>query len=639
MITLFRNFAKSKWATGLLVLVALALLFTGGQQLDVVGALTPHHVVDAGARSIDAARFRSDFDRVRENLQQQAQRSLTIEDLVKENILVRYLDSQKSELGFLDWAWKAGIRPGKELVIKEIRKLPIFLDPITGQFSEDTYRSQLAERNLTPAIAEQGFRDQYIVKHYSLAIAAGARLPRIYGALAANQALESRDARWFNVTRAMAGTTPPPTDAQLTAFMQQNAAEIRSKPMRVGSLVLFNSAPGAAAAVSDADIQKRFDFRKDALSQPEKRTFVTLTAPTRATADKIAAALRSGQSPGEVAGANNLQPTEFNDTPRAGVTDPAVADAVFGLAPGQVSDPVQGRVGFTVVRVASISPARPVTLPEVRAQIIEELKGEAERTLIFQRVTRYDEARKTGKTLEEAAALAGARVVPLPPLTEDGKRPDGQQVNLPPQILENLWKLQKGADTDAVDLGHGEYFVLRVDQILPAVLPPLDRVRPMLAAEWTRRENARLLVNRANALEARIRAGEDIVAVARSVGAEVVTRAAIQAQPTPADISQGLLQAIFGTDRGQVFGGQVSADVYVVGRVDAVTPAVAVLAAPMAEDFRNRMTQQALQPLVGNAIEAAAARTKARYDMALARQALNLPAEAPGAPAPASPAQ
>ena len=41
MISSFRNFAKSKWAIGLIVLLGIGLLVTGGQQMDVIGALKP----------------------------------------------------------------------------------------------------------------------------------------------------------------------------------------------------------------------------------------------------------------------------------------------------------------------------------------------------------------------------------------------------------------------------------------------------------------------------------------------------------------------------------------------------------------------------------------------------------------------
>jgi peptidyl-prolyl cis-trans isomerase D len=643
MITLFRNLAKSPWAIGLLMLTALGLLVTGGQQFDVLGQLSPKHVITAGDRSVDAREFRTDFDRLRERYQEQAQRPVSIEDIVNENLHLRYLDSESKKLGFLNWAWEAGVRPGKELVLKQIRQIPQFFDSVTGRFSEETYRQALAQQNITPVMLEQEFRDQYTFSHFGSGLGAGARLPRIFGAVIANQAMETRDARWFVVTQAMAGSAPAPTDAQLNAFLQENAARLRRPETRAVSLVLFNDGT-ASAPVSEEDVQKRFDFRKDALSQPEKRTFVTLTAPNQAAADRIAAALRAGQTPAQAGGANGVQPADYASSPRSVLGDPAVAAAVFGLGVDQVSDPVQGRVGFTVAKVSAITPARPVTLPEVREQIVGELRAEAARARTFERVEAYEAARKAGKTLAQAAEAAGARIMAVPPFTQDGRQMNGQPLNAPQPILDQAWKLSKGGESDVIDLGQGQYFVLRVNDITPASLPTLAEVRGPLTQAWTQRENARLMTVRANALAARVRGGEDIAAVARSVNAPLVTRTGMQqTQTVQAQVGEGVMQSVFNAARGEVFSAPGVENAYVVGRVDRITAAVPALAAPVGQQVRERLSQQIAEALGETALNAAAERSKATYDVRLAREALGLSAEpaapASGAPAPAAPAR
>ena len=298
MLSVFRNFAKSPWAIGLLVLLALGLLITGGSQMDILANLGPRHVITAGDRSVDAAAFRTDMERIRASAQQQSGQAVSFEQLVGEGgELVQYLEQRSQQLGFMAWAWNAGVRPGKELVLRQIRQAPGFFDSVTGRFSEEQYRSVLAENNATPEMFEEQLRDEVMTRHFGAAVGAGARLPRIYGAVLANQAMETRDGRWFTVTQAMAGRAPAPTDAQLAAFMQQNAERMRLPEFRSGTLVLFDNPADAPAAVSEADIRERFEFRREALSQPERRTFTTLTAPTRAAAERIAAALRAGQTP------------------------------------------------------------------------------------------------------------------------------------------------------------------------------------------------------------------------------------------------------------------------------------------------------------------------------------------------------
>ena len=460
------------------------------------------------------------------------------------------------------------------------------------------------------------------------------RLPRIYGAILASQALETRDGRWFTVTQAMAGTAGAPTDAQLTALMNQNADQLRLPESRTASVVLFDDGAAPTAAPTEARIEERFNFRRDALSLPEKRSFVTLTAPNRAAADRIAAALRAGQSPAEVARANSIQPAEYNDTPRSALGDPAVAAAVFGLAANQVSAPVQAGVGFVVAKVNSIQPGRAATLAEVREQVIAELRAEDARASVYRRVEAYEKARQDGKTLDVAVREVGARVIRIPAIRQDGKLRNGQDINpaLPPQLIQTMWSLGKGAESEVVDMGQGQYFVVRLDDILPAALPPLAGIREPLAQQWVLRENARLLSARASALAARVRGGEDLAAVAASVGATLQTGTGLNRQSAEQN-GQGVIAGVFGSGRGEPFSQQNTADTFVIGRTDRITAAVPALAAPMAEQFRQRMGGDHVNAVGEAAIAAAAARSKAEFDEPLARTSLGLPAEAPAAPA------
>ena len=641
MISVFRDFAKSKWAVALFALLIISFAVVGGSQTDVFKSLGAQHVISAGERSVDAAQFRADFERIRTNASEQEGRPLTTQDLVNANVHVRYLEAQTRRLGFLEWARKVGIRPDESLIIKRIREIPAFFNQITGAFDQAQYEQTLAQQNYSPVQLEDEFRDAAVTEHFGSAVQAGIRSPRIYGALIAGRALELRDGRWFNVTQAMAGTAGAPTDAQLTAFMNENAAQLRRPEFRIASVVLFNDAAGAAAPeIPEARIVERFNFRKDGLSTPERRTFTTLTAPDRAGADRIAAALRAGQSPTAVAEANRIQPAEYAAQPQSAVPDPAVGTAVFGLTAGQVSAPIQGRVGFTVAKLVSVTPGAPATLEGVREAVVAELQEEDAKARIFSRVEAYEKARTDGKPLADAVREVGARIVQLPPFTQDGRLPDGQPMNAPPQITQSAYALTEGAESDVIDSGQGQYFVLRLDDIQPAALPTLADVREPLAQQWIARENARRLTGKAEELAARVRGGEDIAAVAASAGATLTTRAGVQQNAeAQGALGDGVLGGLFGQGRGQVFTGPASETAFVVGRVDAVRAPTAALAAPVADQIRARLAQELLNG-AGEGLVAAAARvSRAENDPVRAIEALGVTAPVPGATPPTAPAQ
>ncbi|MFN3931551.1 MAG: peptidyl-prolyl cis-trans isomerase [Brevundimonas sp.] len=635
MISMFRNFAKSKWAIGLLVLTALGLLITGGTQTDLLGSLQAPKVISAGERSVSPTEFRAQMDRQLEQIQQQQGRAVTYEELLAQADLTALLKSQADQLGFFAWAWKAGIRPGNELILRQIRAIPAFFDPVTNQFDENLYKTRLAEANMTPELLEREARDQYSRAHYGSALVTGLRLPRIYGAMYANLNQQTRDGSWFILTQEMAGTAPAPTDAQLNSFISQNAASLRTPELRSGSLVIFSSPADQTIAIDDEAIQRRFEFRKDALSLPERRTFATLTAPTQAAADRIAAALRAGQSPAAVGQANDLQPAEYADTPRSAIGDPAVAAAVFGLGVDQVSAPVQARVGFVVAKVTGVTPGREVTLADVREQIVEELRGQEARGAIARRVEAFEAARREGKSVDDAVREVGARIVQIPAVTKEGRNREGQQLNVPAPVLEGLWKLTEGRASEPTGLGEGQYFVVRVDDITPAAMPSLDSVRETVTRAWTARENVRLLSARSDALMARLRAGEDFAAVAASTGATVVRRTGVrQDEASAAELGQGVMSGLFNSELGKPFSQPQSETGIAIGRVDRITPPTPALAAEEAQEWRTRLGEATGDPLFAAAVTAAAERTKATYNEETARLALGLPATA----APATPA-
>lgn len=638
MITLFRNFSRSKWAVGLLALVAVALLFTGGSQMDVIGALQPAQVISAGDRSLNDAEFRQMVEQVRDQQQRQNGQAPSVEELAADPGFASSLSQRAKELGFLAWADRVGIRPGHELVLREIRKVERFFDPITRQFSQDAYVSALAEAKMTPEVLEEQMRDQYVLMHYGSAVEAGARLPRIYGAVIANQTQQTRDGSWFTLTQAMAGSAPAPTDAQLNNFMTQNAAQLRRPELRKASIIAFDNPADLQAPISEEKIQERFNFRRDTLSVPEKRTFVTLTAPNRQVADRIAAALRAGQAPAAVASANNIQPANYAETPRAAIGDPAVAAAVFGLAADQVSAPVQAQVGFVVARVASITPGREATLADVRDQIVQELRESEAKAKVFGRVEAYEAARRQGRTPEQAVAQVGARFISLPPITREGATPEGQQLNIPPAMLQNIVRLTKGGVSEVAPLTEGQYYAVRIDDILPAAMPALDQIRPQLTAAWVGRENARLLSAKSDEVTARLRRGETLAAVAASLNAPVTTQAGVaQSQEAAQQYGEAVITGLFSSPRGQPFSRPAQTGGIVVGRVDRIIAATPALAAGEAVQWRQRMAGTIGQSFLETAIESAARRVKASFDLAQARRALGLEAEAPAAAAPGAP--
>ncbi len=630
MISSLRRFTKSWFFILVFALIAISFVVVGNT--DFLGASQGGAVVTAGDRKISPQQFAQDWNRVRTSIQEERGQGVSTEDLVREGVLDGFLESLVQREGAGAWAWRAGIRVGDSLLIQQIRELPAFFNQITGRFDQDSYAAVLAQAGVTADQFERETRDALATQHYGTSLAGGLRAPRAYAALLASNAMQARDARWFFVTQSMVGTADAPTDEQLNAFIQENADQLRRPEFRAVSLVVFTDAPGAPQpAVTDAEIQERFDFRREALSQPETRSFIAVSVADQAGAQRIAQALRGGQRPTEAAQAAGVEPITYSDRARASISDAAVADAAFRLQAGGVSDPIRGNAGWTVIQLSNISPARPVTLADVRGEIVSELQQEAARGRAFERVEAYEAARNGGAEIAAAVQSAGARLIQLPPFTEQGLLPDGQPLNGPPQVVANAYSLQVGGASEVIDAGQGQYFVVVLNAIEPAALPNLAEVREPLAAQWVARENSRRVAAQADRVAARIRGGEALETVAASINAPVVVRTDMrQDQQTSGAVGQGVLRAVFGQAKGQVFSAAAE-EGFVIGRVDEVRAPAAAEAGPLAAGVVPRLTQQLAEEMGPAALRAAAAHVKARSYPDRARQALGLRAEGPPA--------
>jgi len=100
----------------------------------------------------------------------------------------------------------------------------------------------------------------------------------------------------------------------------------------------------------------------------------------------------------------------------------------------------------SMVKVLADTAVRAGDIDEAAA---EEAKTAAEKALSekgaeFDRVSRYEAARTSGKSMEEAVEEVGARILTLDAFTEQGFHANGSQINAPPQIFETAWRLPEG---------------------------------------------------------------------------------------------------------------------------------------------------------------------------------------------------
>ena len=412
MLARIRAFAKSWVALVLLGLLMISFAVFGTGMGEVFAPRGGDFVVRAGSRTVSSAEIKSIFDNYREQLQEQARQPVPLEEAVKRGLHTNILDELAIQYAFAEVLARAGLKPADSLVADALTQFPIFFSPITRAFDRQTYEGELAQRGLTPERFERDLRDNIAQEHFVSGVVAGLRAPRVYGAASAAFESEMRDVSLALVHPGLIERPGEPTDAQLTAFMRENAGALRRPELRALSVVRFNAADLArTAVVPPAEVERQFNSRRDSLSTPERRTFVQIPAPNQAAAAQIAARLAAGEDPAAVASSVGREPVPFTNTARSAVTDRRVAEAAFALQAGQVSPPVQGELGWSAIKVLAVTPAVPASLEAARPQIEAELRAAAAEQQVGAQVERFEDAVGAGANLVEAARQAGAPVL------------------------------------------------------------------------------------------------------------------------------------------------------------------------------------------------------------------------------------
>lgn len=647
MISMFRRLANTWVARIFLGVLAIAFVGWG-----INGRVTSHitnEVISAGSHTITPDVFKRYFQNALQDAEKQAGQQVSNLDAVQHGFDIQLLQGLSSDEAFAELTTRMGVRPAPSLIIDELRKQPEFFDPITGKFDQNAYQQKVGELQMTTTQFEAQIRDEIARDQLATGLAAGLKAPRTLGAIVADFELEARTLTYFTLDQHNVEQPSLPTDAQLMDFMKQNSADLMRPEMRTLTVVRFSPRLMAAnMPVDQAALQKAYDFKKDSLSTPEKRTLVEVPVHDAATAAAVAKRIAAGEAPEAVAKSVNVQPIAYADTIKSAVADPKVAEAAFGLKTGQTSGPIQSDLsGYAVVKVTSITPGKTPTLDELRPQLEPQVKLDAAKKKAYDEVQKFDDAHGGGANIVDAASKAGVAAETIGPISAQGTDVNRKPVEgLSPKLLKDAFAQAAGGEVDDEDDGNGEYFSMRVDSIIPPALPALADVKGQLIQGYMVQEMLKRLHAKADELTAAIKKGESMDAAAASVKAQIGHAVDITRQGMAQNRALGgeLLQKIFEAKQGDVFNGQTSGVQVMVAHVDQVSPAAPGVAASMVQGQRSQLSEQLFQDMGDLARQAAKERIKPTYDINLAREALGVtpdqlgssaaPAKAKKAPAP-----
>jgi peptidyl-prolyl cis-trans isomerase D len=345
-----------------------------------------------------------------------------------------------------------------------------------------------------------------------------------------------------------------PTEDEIRARFEAKKDAYRIPEKRVVSYVLLDRAAlQPQVAVTDRDIEMYYQDRREEFRQEEEACASHILVKVKAgeageghpeaEAQAIAQSLLDQVKAGGDFAALAKKSSEDQGSAQSGGDlgcfapgrmVPEFDDAVFALAPGQVSELVKTSFGYHVIRLATKREATVLPLAQVKERIRASVTERKVRELGEQKAQGMAEALGKGQSLEEAAKAQGLAVQKSAPIA----RGDTPPVLSSPVLVARVFGLKPGqAEKEGFGLPQGAAFV-SLAEIQPSRAPGLEDVRDRVRGDLVD-EGA---FARARAAAAAVQAKAETLGLEKAAAAASLVR-----KETPALTARGQALGDLGT--------------------------------------------------------------------------------------------
>jgi peptidyl-prolyl cis-trans isomerase D len=492
-------------------------------------------VGQAVARVGDYSISQEEFSRALRERQEALQRMTQgrVDPAMLDNPELRYatLDSLIQRRLLLDSALRVGVTVSEERLKDIIGRLQLFQDE-TGKFSLARYEQYVKSEGMTPVMFEARLRQDIILQQFTDGYADTTIVPR---------AVVERLARLSGQQRELSQYVLAPEkfmkQVKLDAgagkqYYDANPAEFRiPEQVRVEYLALSAELLQQQAQPDPAEAKKYYEANRSQFEVRESRQaahiFVSAEAGSgaearqkaRARAEKIHQQLlkapagfaemakKQSEDPGSAANGGDL-----GFIGRGSMKDvPEFEAALYQLKPGEISAPVETRLGYHIIRLTAVRPAQSKGLDEVRGQIEQELRKQlagrrfAELADGFNNVV-YEQSeslKPAAELIKTAPQVSGwiTRLRAAEPLLNN------------PRLLAAVFSdevLRNKRNTEAIEVAPGTLVAARVVEHKPESVQPFEEVRAALEKRIALRAAGRLAVEEGRRLLGELTQGKSV---------------------------------------------------------------------------------------------------------------------------------
>jgi len=601
MLQQLRKASKSPVATVVIGVLVLAFALWGVADIFRGGADTV--VAEIGSTEISDIEYDLQLKNQIRALSQQTKSEITMEQARAMGLDRNVLENSINRAALDERGRQLGLVASRATIESQFTGDPAFRGA-SGAFDPFLFQRALLDSGYTvdgfyAQAGEDVTRRQMIT-----ALVGGVAAPPGLSRLLFDLVNEQRTVEYLVVTPEEAGPVPESTAADLEAFHMAHANDMFSSP-EYRSFDYVSIRPDEVAMeieVSDAEIRTEYDTNKAQYEVAEQRDVEQIVFPDKAAADAAAARIKAPEDFTALARERGLSAEDVKlGTFASSAMDPRLADAVFKIAEGAATPPVQGPFGWVILRAAKVTPGQAKTFEDVEGQIRTALVNQRTAAKMAEIQNAFEDDRAAGDTIAEAAMKHSLTVRQVVAADRNGMTPEGGVADVPlvPDFLEQVFQTETGDESDLFMTMEGGAYAIKMNSITPPAVRPLEQVREQVREAFLAEARTKLLQTRVQTLADAARTSGSLAEAGRALRRAPTTGMPLRRGQADGVVSAALSAEIFNAQPGAIVTGAAGmGDGQVIARLVNVQHPEPDVSAADYEQFRQTAAQQLSETIV-----------------------------------------
>ncbi|AHF01295.1 peptidyl-prolyl cis-trans isomerase [Thiomicrospira aerophila AL3] len=396
-----------------------------------------------------------------------------------------------------------------------------------GVFSQRLYQDLLARNGFTPATFERDQRNFLLETQFQNLLASSTPVFPFEKQALLDLQTQTRHVDYVRVDHRVFNKEAEITDEQIAQYYAANEDDyLQLERVSLAYVTLSLAEIAKDIEVTDRQVADFFELNQRLFAVPEQRraSHILLTDRGDETLAKLAELqqrLAEGEDFAELAQTYSEDPGSARqggdlDFFEAGMMVEAFDQAVFDLAVGDVSEPVQTEFGFHIIKLTDIKPMQLPSLDEIRDEVVQQVRLEQAERVYFELLEQMTQiAFEQPDSLDPIVEQLNLPVATTRMVTRDGGR---EQVTSRRTVMEAAFSddvLQQRLNSVPIEVGPNQTVVVRIAEHQPARLQALEEVRADIERQLVREYSISRSAERAASLLAQI---QDGVAVETLIG-------------------------------------------------------------------------------------------------------------------------